>query len=166
MIDLQTISVLGKQIAYREAYRGTGAGNAIVFLHGNPTSSYLWRNVMPHVADLGRCIAPDLIGMGGSDKLDGTETDRYRFVAHRRYLDALLDALAIGNRVTLVLHDWGSALGFDWARRHADRVAGIVYMEALIRPIDWEEWPEQSRPLFASRAARYSRACARTLAKA
>jgi len=148
MIDLQTISVLGKQIAYREAYRETGAGNAIVFLHGNPTSSYLWRNVMPPVAELGRCIAPDLIGMGGSDKLDGTETDRYRFVAHRRYLDALLDALAIGNRVTLVLHDWGSALGFDWARRHADRVAGIVYMEALIRPIDWEEWPEQSRPLF------------------
>jgi len=144
MIDLQTISVLGKRMAYRE----TGAGNAIVFLHGNPTSSYLWRNVMPHVADLGRCIAPDLIGMGGSDKLDGTETDRYRFVSHRRYLDALLDALAIGNRVTLVLHDWGSALGFDWARRNEDRVAGIVYMEALIRPIDWEEWPEQSRPLF------------------
>ncbi len=156
MIDLQTITVLGKQIAYRGAYREayreacreTGAGNSIVFLHGNPTSSYLWRNVMPHLAELGRCIAPDLIGMGGSDKLDSSEADRYRFVCHRRYLDATLDALAIGDRVTLVLHDWGSALGFDWARRNADRVAGIVYMEALVRPIGWNEWPEQSRPLF------------------
>jgi len=144
MIDLQYIMVLGKRIAYRE----TGAGAPIVFLHGNPTSSYLWRNIMPGIAPLGRCIAPDLIGMGGSDKLDPLEPDRYRFICHRRYLDALLDALDVGDRITFVLHDWGSALGFDWARRHADRVAGIVYMEALIRPIDWDEWPAQSRPLF------------------
>ena len=144
MIDMQYISVLGKQIAYRE----TGAGHPIVFLHGNPTSSYLWRDVMPHLAPLGRCIAPDLIGMGESDKLDQTETDRYRFVCHRRYLDATLEALDVKDHVTLVLHDWGSALGFDWARRHAERIAGIVYMEALVRPINWNEWPAQSRPLF------------------
>jgi len=144
MQDLQYITVLGKRIAYRE----TGTGNPIVFLHGNPTSSYLWRNIIPHVARQGRCIAPDLIGMGGSDKLADTESDRYRFVCHRQYLDATLDALDVGDRVTFVLHDWGSALGFDWARRHADRIAGIVYMEALVRPISWDEWPEQSRPLF------------------
>jgi len=144
MIDLQYIKVLGKRIAYRE----TGSGDPIIFLHGNPTSSYLWRNIMPHTAPLGRCIAPDLIGMGDSEQLDSTEPDRYRFICHRRYLDAMLDALDIGDRVTLVLHDWGSALGFDWARRHADRVAGIVYMEALVRSISWDEWPAQSRPLF------------------
>ncbi len=144
MPDLQYISVLGKRIAYRE----TGTGNPIIFLHGNPTSSYLWRNIIPQLARYGRCIAPDLIGMGDSDKLADTEPDRYRFVCHRKYLDAILDALELGDRITLVLHDWGSALGFDWARRHADRVAGIVYMEALVRPIAWNEWPEQSRPLF------------------
>jgi len=144
MSDLQRIEVLGKRIAWRE----TGTGNPIVFLHGNPTSSYLWRNIMPRVAGSGRCIAPDLIGMGGSDKLDSSQPDRYRFVCHRRYLDATLEALGVKDRVTLVLHDWGSALGFDWARRHPGRVAGIVYMEALIRPIGWDEWPEQSRPLF------------------
>jgi len=144
MPDLQHIEVLGKRIAWRE----TGAGNPIVFLHGNPTSSYLWRNIMPRVAGSGRCIAPDLIGMGGSDKLDSSQPDRYRFVCHRRYLDATLEALGVNGRVTLVLHDWGSALGFDWARRHPERVAGIVYMEAMIRPIGWDEWPEQSSPLF------------------
>lgn len=144
MTDLQYVEALGKRIAYREA----GSGDSIVFLHGNPTSSYLWRNVIPHVEHLGRCIAPDLIGMGGSERLDDEEADRYRFVCHRRYLDATLDELGIGDRVTLVLHDWGSALGFDWARRHADRIAGIAYMEALIRPISWDEWPEQSRPVF------------------
>lgn len=138
------VTALGKRMAYREA----GTGDAIVFLHGNPTSSFLWRDVLPHLSGLGRCIAPDLIGMGDSDKLDADEPDRYRFRCHRRYLDAALEALDIGDRVTLVLHDWGSALGFDWACRHPDRVAGIAYMEALVRPITWDEWPAASRPLF------------------
>ncbi len=142
--ELKHVTVLGKRIAYREA----GSGDPIVFLHGNPTSSFLWRDVLPQLADHGRCIAPDLIGMGGSDKLDADEPDRYRFTCHRRYLDAALEALDIGDRVTLVLHDWGSALGFDWACRHPDRVAGIAYMEAIVRPIRWDEWPEPSRPLF------------------
>jgi haloalkane dehalogenase len=144
MSELKHITVLGKRMTYHES----GSGDPIVFLHGNPTSSYLWRNIIPHVALLGRCIAPDLIGMGGSDKLDDSEPNRYRFACHRKYLDAALDALGVDQRVTLVLHDWGSALGFDWARRHADRVAGIVYMEAIVRPIGWDEWPELSRPIF------------------
>ena len=112
----QRIEVLGSNMAYVEA----GTGDPIVLLHGNPTSSYLWRNVVPHLVGLGRCIVPDLIGMGDSDKLPESGPDSYTFVEHRRYLDALLDALDIGGRVTLVVHDWGSALGFDWANRHRD----------------------------------------------
>ncbi len=122
-------SVNGKQMAYHEA----GAGEPVVFLHGNPTSSYLWRNVIPHVSDVARCIAPDLIGHGDSDKLDDTGPGSYRFVEHREYLDGLLDRLDLGDRITFVVHDWGSALGFDWANRHRERVAGIVYMEAIVR---------------------------------
>jgi haloalkane dehalogenase len=130
-----------------------GAGDPILFLHGNPTSSYLWRNVMPYLAGQGRCIAPDLIGMGDSDKLgdpdDGApDPDRYAFAVHREYLDAALAALGVEKNVTLVLHDWGSALGFDWAARHREAVTGIVYMEAIVRPFSWDEWPEPSRPLF------------------
>ncbi|MDH3977559.1 MAG: haloalkane dehalogenase [Gammaproteobacteria bacterium] len=136
--------VLGRQMAWRE----TGTGHPIVFLHGNPTSSYMWRNIMPIVAPHGRCLAPDLIGMGHSDKLPGDDLGRYSFQEHRRYLDALLEQLIGNERVTLVLHDWGSGLGFDWARRHPDQVAGICYMEAIVRPMRWAEWPEQSRPLF------------------
>lgn len=136
--------VLGKQMAYVE----TGEGDPIVFLHGNPTSSYLWPNVIPHLADQGRCIAPDLIGMGDSDKLDDSGPDSYRFVEHRRYLHALLDGLGVRERVTLVVHDWGSALGFDWARTHADAVAGIAYMEAIVHPMSWDEWPAAVRPAF------------------
>ena len=105
------------------AYVDVGEGDAIVFLHGNPTSSYLWRNVIPHVQHLGRCIAPDLIGMGDSDKIDGP----YTFATHAAYLGELLDRLDLGDRVTLVLHDWGSALGFDWAERHRHRVRGIAF---------------------------------------
>jgi haloalkane dehalogenase len=144
MPETRQLKVLGRTMAYTEA----GQGDPIVFLHGNPTSSYLWRNVIPHLSAEARCIAPDLIGMGGSDKLPGTDPDRYSFIAHREFLDSLLDALAIGNRVTLVLHDWGSALGFDWAARHPDRVRGIAYMEALVQPLTWSEWPEPSQPLF------------------
>jgi haloalkane dehalogenase len=136
--------VLGLSMACREM----GAGPPVVFLHGNPTSSYLWRNIMPAVADQARCVAPDLIGMGQSDKLPDAGPGSYRFVDHRRYLDALLEQLAIGDGVTLVVHDWGSALGFDWAHRHPDRVRGIAYMEALVRPLRWAEWPEAGRGLF------------------
>lgn len=138
------IEVLGKTMAYAEL----GRGDPIVFQHGNPTSSYLWRNVMPHLADRGRCIALDLIGMGDSEKLERSGPDRYTFVEHRRYFEAALEALAVANNVTLVIHDWGSALGFDWANRHRDRVKGICYMEAIVRPLTWAEWPEAARGVF------------------
>jgi haloalkane dehalogenase len=139
------VAVHGKQMAYVEA----GTGDPIVFLHGNPTSSYLWRNVMPHLEGLGRCIAPDLIGMGDSDKLEGSGPGSYRFVEHRRYLDGLLDALGVEKRrVTIVGHDWGSALGFDWANRHREAIKGIAYMEAIVRPLAWAEWPAPIRKLF------------------
>lgn len=140
----QKVEVLGKQMAYVEI----GEGDPIVFLHGNPTSSYLWRNIMPLLADQGRCIAPDLIGMGDSDKLTDSGPRRYRFVEHRKYLDALLDVLGVNERVTLVVHDWGSALGFDWAQRHRQAVIGIAYMEAIVRPMSWSEWPDAIRELF------------------
>ena len=122
-----------------------GSGEPIVFLHGNPTSSYLWRNVVPHVADLGHCIVPDLIGMGDSDKVPNLD---YRFVEHRRYLDAFFEAVGVQDRLTLVVHDWGSALGFDWANRHRTAAQGVCYMEAIVRPISWADWPEASRPIF------------------
>lgn len=130
------IKVMGHEMAYVEE----GSGDPIVLLHGNPTSSYLWRNILPHLESLGRCIAPDLIGMGDSAKLPDSGPGSYRFVEHRRYLDALLDALHVRERVTLVVHDWGSALGFDWANRHRHAVKGIAYMEAIVRPQGWDHW--------------------------
>ncbi len=138
------ITVDGSELAYVEV----GTGDPIVFLHGNPTSSYLWRNVMPHVEGLGRLIAPDLIGMGGSDKLPDSGPGRYRFVEHRRYLDGLLDALGVTENVVLVVHDWGSALGFDWARRHAEAVQGIAYMEAIVAPFAWDDLRGATRAIF------------------
>jgi haloalkane dehalogenase len=128
--------VLGREMAYVEV----GQGDPIVLLHGNPTSSYLWRNVLPHLQPSGRCIAPDLIGMGASDKLPDSGPGSYRFVEHRRYLDTLLEALDVRARVTLVIHDWGSALGFDWANRHREAVKGIAYMEAIVVPQRWDHW--------------------------
>jgi haloalkane dehalogenase len=137
--------VLGSEMAYVEV----GDGDPIVLLHGNPTSSYLWRNVLPHLQPLGRCIAPDLIGMGDSDKLRDSGPGSYRFVEHRRYLDALLEALDVHEQVTLVVHDWGSALGFDWANRHREAVRGIAYMEAIVRPQTWDHWDKMNmRPLL------------------
>ena len=118
----------------RMAYYEVGQGNPIVFLHGNPTSSYLWRNIIPHVRHLGRCIAPDLIGMGDSDALPNSGPDRYTFREHQEYLFALFDALGLGNAVTFVIHDWGSALGFTWAQRNPTLVRGLAYMEAIIEP--------------------------------
>src|SRR5271156_6013637 len=128
--------ILGREMAYVEV----GQGDPIVFLHGNPTSSYLWRNVIPHLEPLGRCIAPDLLGMGDSDKLPNSGPGSYRFVEQRRYLDALLEALDVRERVTLVIHDWGSGLGFDWANRPRDAVRGIAYMEAIVVPQGAGQW--------------------------
>ncbi len=137
--------VLGREMAYVQV----GQGDPVVLLHGNPTSSYLWRNVLPHLEPLGRCIAPDLIGMGDSDKLPDSGPGSYRFVEQRRYLDALLEALDVRERVTLVVHDWGSALGFDWANRHREAVKGIAYMEAIVGPQGWDHWDHMNmRPLL------------------
>lgn len=142
------------QLRYREingsrmAYIDEGEGDAIVFAHGNPTSSYLWRNVMPHLEGLGRLVAADLIGMGASDKLHPSGPDRYNYAEQREYLFALWDSLDLGDNVTLVLHDWGSALGFDWANTHRDRVQGIAFMEAIVKPIGWLEFPQDARPVF------------------
>lgn len=138
--------VNGTRMAYADL--GDPNGNPIVFLHGNPVSSYLWRNIVPYMTGLGRCILPDLVGMGDSDKLPDSGPDRYRFVEHRDYLFALLDQLGVRKNVTLVVHDWGSALGFEWASQHRDAVRGIAYMEALVRPLIWDEWPESSRSVF------------------
>jgi haloalkane dehalogenase len=141
----QRRKVLDREMAYIEV----GEGDPIVFLHGNPTSSFLWRNVIPHLESFGRCIAPDLIGMGDSDKVPDSDSSTYRFVEHRCYLDALLDALDVRQRVTLVIHDWGSGLGFDWANRHRDAVRGIAYMEAIVGPQGWDHWDNMNmRPLL------------------
>ena len=139
------LEVAGRRMAYVEL----GSGAPIVFQHGNPTSSYLWRNVMPHVADFGRCIALDLIGMGDSDKLPDSGPGRYSFAEHYRYFSAALEALGVREGVTLVLHDWGSALGFHWANQHREAVRGMCYMEAIVQPFaNWNEWPEAPRPIF------------------
>jgi haloalkane dehalogenase len=135
------VNVHGVEIAYVDA----GSGDPIVFLHGNPTSSYLWRNIIPHLAGLGRCLAPDLVGMGDSGR---TPDGSYRFVDHARYLDGWFDALELKRNVTLVIHDWGSALGFHWAHRNQASVKGIAYMEAIVRPVTLAEWPEAARKVF------------------
>ena len=138
------ITVNGKNLAYVDS----GEGDPIVFLHGNPTSSYLWRNIMPHLEGMGRLVAPDLIGMGDSDKLDNSGPGRYTFIEHAEYLYALLEELNLNN-VTLVIHDWGSALGFNWAALNPEKVKSIVYMEAITGPIEsWDDWPEQARNIF------------------
>ena len=139
------VEIGGLEMAYVEE----GAGDPIVFLHGNPSSSYQWRNVIPHLTGLGRCIAPDLIGMGDSAKLSGSGPESYRLVEHRKFLDALLETLDVSERVTLVLHDWGSALGFDWAYRNPSAVRGIAYMEAFVATIDsWSDWPAEGVAMF------------------
>jgi haloalkane dehalogenase len=139
--ERKRIHVLDTEMAYVE----TGTGDPIVFLHGNPTSSYLWRNIIPWLQQQGRCLAPDLVGMGDSGK---APQHSYRFVDHARYLDAWFAALNLTKKVTLVLHDWGSALGFYWAQRHAECVKSIVYMEALVLPVTWDEWPADARSIF------------------
>jgi haloalkane dehalogenase len=142
----ETVDVLDSRMAYHE--RGEGA--PVLLLHGNPTSSYLWRDVIPELEGRGRLIAPDLIGMGDSGKLPDPGPDTYRFTTHRRYLGAFIDAvIGPAESILFVVHDWGSALGFDWANRHRDRVRGIAYMEAIVRPIvSWDEWSAQAVPIF------------------
>jgi len=141
----QFAEVHGKRIAYLEA----GNGDPIVLLHGNPTSSYLWRNIIPELENSGRVIVPDLIGQGDSEKLPASEgPDRYSFAVAFDYLDGLLRNISADQNVTLVIHDWGSGLGFHWARLNPDRVKGIAYMEAIVMPITWEDWPEGARGIF------------------
>ncbi|WP_424971305.1 haloalkane dehalogenase [Dinoroseobacter sp. S76] len=139
------VEVRGLRVAYTEM----GRGAPILFQHGNPTSRYLWRNILPQLADLGRCIAVDLIGMGQSDKLPGSGPMRYDFATHAGYLAEAWDVLGVKGEAVLVLHDWGSALGFDWAQARPEAVQGIAYMEAITAPVpDWEAWPEAARGIF------------------
>jgi len=141
----QFAEVQGKRIAYLEA----GTGDPIVLLHGNPTSSYLWRNVIPELENCGRVIVPDLIGQGESDKLPASEgPDRYSFEVAFDYLDGLLRAIDVDSDITWVIHDWGSGLGFHWAKHNPDAVKGIAYMEAIVMPITWDDWPESARGIF------------------
>ncbi len=136
------VRVLGTTMAYVDV----GSGDPIVFLHGNPTPSYLWRNIIPHLLPFGRCLAPDYVGMGNSGS---APDDRYRFVDHQRYLDAWFEALGLDRNIILVVHDWGSALGFAWAQRNPERVKAIIYMESIVRPfLSWDEWPDATRAFF------------------
>ena len=138
------VTVLGKRMAYCEI----GEGNPIVFQHGNPTSSYLWRNIMPHLETHGRCIAIDLIGMGDSEKLEDSGDNTYSYHIQKKYFDACLEELGIHENITLVIHDWGSALGFHWAQEHPSQVKGICYMEGIVTPLIWEDWNQDAKGIF------------------
>ena len=138
------IDVSGKQIAYVEM----GEGDPIIFQHGNPTSSYLWRNILPQLQSLGRCIAMDLIGMGDSEKLKDAGSMTYSYATHKKYFDGFLDELGIKNNATLIIHDWGSALGFDWAQNNSEKVKAICYMEGIVQSMKWEDWNEDARGIF------------------
>ena len=141
---MKYITVKGLKMAYQEE----GEGAPIVFLHGNPTSSYLWRNVVPHLKGLGRCLVPDLIGMGESDPLPESGPDSYRFMEHAEFLEELLHKLEVEKDAILVGHDWGGALLFHWAMQHPDAVHGIVYMETIVSPVSWRDWPEDAKGIF------------------
>ena len=139
------LTVKGRQIAYVDI----GSGDPIVMLHGNPTSSYLWRNVIPELEGSGRVIVPDLIGQGDSEKLPAEEgPERYSFEVAYEYLDGLLNQLDVNSNVLLVIHDWGSALGFHWAKNNANSIRGVAYMEGIVAPVTWEDWPESARGIF------------------
>jgi haloalkane dehalogenase len=140
----QFCKVHGRTMAYSEL----GSGPPVVFLHGNPASSYIWRNIMPHVAPQARCIAPDLIGMGDSDKLAGTDPHRYGFLQHRRFVDGFFEQLQLTRDIVLVGHDWGGALAMDWARRHPAAIRGIVYFETIVRSRSWDEMDQAARKVF------------------
>ena len=136
--------ILGKRMAYLDS----GSGQSIVFLHGNPASSFLWRNITPHVEDIGRIVVPDLIGMGDSEKLEGTDNPDYQYHGQYKYLSTLLDELDLGEEINLVIHDWGSAMGFQYARENADKIKSITFMEAIVMPLTWDQWPENARNIF------------------
>ena len=142
--ERKLITIKGRQMAYVDE----GQGAAIVFQHGNPTSSYLWRNIMPHCEGLGRLIACDLIGMGESDKLDNSGPNRYTYAEQRDYLFDLWDQIGVGDNVIFVIHDWGSALGFDWSNQNRDRVKGLAYMEAVVKTLNWSDFPDLGRKVF------------------
>ena len=143
-IEKKTVKVLGKNMAYVEK----GEGDPIIFQHGNPTSSYLWRNIIPHLENQGKCIAIDLIGMGDSDKLEDEGDNTYSYHVHKKYFDACLKELGIKDDITFVIHDWGSALGFNWAYDNKNSVRGICYMEAIVKTISWDDWPEDGKSIF------------------
>tara|TARA_B100000035_G_scaffold240119_1_gene208478 strand:+ start:801 stop:1658 length:858 start_codon:yes stop_codon:yes gene_type:complete len=136
--------ILGKQMAYLDS----GEGQSIVFLHGNPASSFLWRNITPLVKGLGRIVVPDLIGMGDSEKLEGKDNLDYQYHGQYKYLSALLDSLDLGDEINLVIHDWGSAMGFQYARENSGRIKSITFMEAIVMPLTWDQWPENARNIF------------------
>ena len=140
----QKISINNKNIAYAES----GSGDPIIFLHGNPTSSYLWRNITPHLESQGRCICIDLIGMGDSDKLDNPDENSYQFEEHYHYVNAAIESLTNGENTTFVIHDWGSALGFNWCYHNPDSVKGIAYMEAIVKEMTWEDWRDEAKGIF------------------
>ena len=136
--------ILGKKMAYLDS----GEGQSIVFLHGNPASSFLWRNITPAVEGMGRIVVPDLIGMGDSEKLEGTNNPDYQYHGQYKYLSNLLDSLDLGNEINLVIHDWGSAMGFQYARENSNRIKSITFMEAIVAPLSWDDWPENARNIF------------------
>ena len=143
-MDKKKISIDGKEIAYHQQ----GSGEPIVFLHGNPTSSYLWRNITPYLHDQASCISMDLIGMGDSDKLDNPDTNSYRFEEHFYYVEKAIKALTNNEKITLVVHDWGSALGFHWSYKHPELIKGIAYMEAIVKEMTWDDWDKNARSIF------------------
>ena len=130
------------------AFIDEGSGDTFLFLHGNPTSSFLWRNIAPHVEDIGRIVIPDLIGMGDSDKLEGVDNPGYKYHGQYSYLTALMDELDLGDNIHLIIHDWGSAMGFQFARENQDRIKSITYMEAIIMPLTWDQWPDPATKIF------------------
>ena len=138
------IEILGKKMAYIDH----GEGDSIVFLHGNPASSFLWRNITPHLEGMGRIIVPDLIGMGDSEKLEGIDNPDYKYHGQYKYLSTLLNSLDLGNQINLIIHDWGSAMGFQYARENSDLIKSISFMEAIVMPLTWEQWPDNARNIF------------------
>ncbi len=130
------------------AFIDEGSGDTFLFLHGNPTSSFLWRNIAPHVEDIGRIVIPDLIGMGDSDKLEGVDNPGYKYHGQYSYLTALMDELDLGDNIHLIIHDWGSAMGFQFARENQDRIKSITYMEAIVMPLTWDQWPDPATKIF------------------
>jgi haloalkane dehalogenase len=143
-MDKKYKEILGKRMAYLDS----GAGQSIVFLHGNPASSFLWRNITPHIENMGRIVVPDLIGMGDSEKLEGTDNPDYQYHGQYKYLSTLLDELDLGEEINLVIHDWGSAMGFQYARENANKIKSITFMEAIVMPLTWDQWPENARNIF------------------